>query len=220
MIIPLPGGSEIDIGNDLAIVAVDAVTLHTPKALGRLIEYWRNKPNLRAWQSSYTDELQLIENMFWEVISSKLLDQAGTDQLDKIGRIVGEPRNGLGNVAYRLRIRVRILINSSYGQAPQIITIIKKITAARFRHYRYGIAAYRVDFSEPLESAIVAEQLPLILEEISPAGVGFAVTYPITAVGVGGGASYGWGVDLTANAHAGYGWSGDPTVGGRYGHGV
>lgn len=215
MIIPLPGGTQIDIGNSQDTISFNAVTLHTPKALGRLIEYWKNKSTLRLWQSAYTDEIQLLENAIWDLYTAYLLDYAGTAQLDTIGKIVGERRNGLSNAAYRIRIRVRILINNSFGRAPQIKTIIKRITGARFVQSKFGTASFRISFLEPLESVDLELQIPQIVEEASALGVGFMISYPASA----NGARYGFSGDPTLNAH-GYGFSGDATVGGDYSHAV
>lgn len=220
MIIPLPGGGSIDIGNDMTITSVNSVTLHTPKALGRLIEFWRNKPNLRAWLSDYTDEIQTLENVLWDVITSRLLDFAGTDQLNTIGSIVGEPRNGLGNTAYRIRIKARIAINNSLGRALDVIHVLRMITITRFRYVRFGVAAFRIEFLAPPETTDLARQIPSIVEETCAAGVWYHVVYNTRALlpAGGGGSAYGWYGDLAFHPHAGYGWSGGSGVGGKYAH--
>lgn len=54
--------------------------------------------------------------------------QAQNAQLDILGRIVGQPRNGMSDEIYRLWIKARILINRSWGSAPQILEVLRLAT--------------------------------------------------------------------------------------------
>lgn len=224
MLIPLPGGAEFDTTiapNETSIVGVteQPITLHVPQALSRLIEFWKSKPNLRGLLADYTAEAQEIENMFWDVIITRSLDYAGTDQLDHLGAIVGEPRNGRNNANYRLRIRVRIRINNSLGRAQDVIAVVRMLTSARFYFRRFPVAWFRLDFTEPLDDAELVAELPSLVEQTAALGTGVLLAFITEPVGAGGGARYGWSGNDAYNRH-GYGWSSDPTVGGRYGYSV
>jgi hypothetical protein len=143
MIIPLPGGTQFDTGTDPTVVSVDDVTLHTPLALLRLIERWKGKPNLAAILASYTDQLQLLENALWDIITARLVDYAEGAQLDAIGRIVGEIRQGQNDAQYRARLRVRIRINQSFGTAEDVIIVLQMLDAALFAFVESGLCAFR-----------------------------------------------------------------------------
>lgn len=211
MLIPLPGGAFFDTGSDNNVFSVDGVTLHTPLALSRLLEFWKDKPTLRQLLSNYTDEIQLLENAIWDTITKRLIDNAGDAQLDVLGRIVGEPRNGLGDAAYRVRIRVRIRINQSFGTAADVIAVLRLADPAPFHYVRYGTAAFRIDYVSP--PAIAARgQLARFVSEARAAGVRSSVVIPTST------RSARWG-DVhsgTLNQHIGWGDIHSSTIGGLW----
>lgn len=212
MIIPLPGGAEIDTGNDTSIVSADdgRITLHTPLALIRLIERWKNQPNLAALLSTYTDQLQLVENVIWDVIIKRFLDFAQDIQLDTLGALVGEARNGLPDPQYRVRINARILVNRSFGTPDEIIAILKLIDTAAFHLVELDTAAFQIYYDAPPSTAAALEIASLV-REARPAGVRATVVMPTDLVR---GARY----DSHAGALGLPGYSSilNPSVGGLY----
>lgn len=214
MIIPLPGGSFIDTGSDNTITSADdgRITLHTPLALSRLIERWKNQPNLRGLLSTYTDQLQLLENVLWDVIIKRYLDFAADAQLDTLGKIVGEPRNGLGDPAYRVRVRVRILINRSFGTAPDIINVLRTADPAPFHYVRYGTAAFQINYDAPPALA-TAGQLSRFIRQARPAGVRASIVVPSD---LARGARWGSVHSTTVNQHLGWGTVHSFVMGGLY----
>lgn len=214
MIVPLPNGGSVDTGNNPNFVSFEGVTLHTPLALLRLIEFWKNKPNLRGVLANYTDEIQLLENAVWDTINKRLLDNATFAQLDVLGAIVGEPRDGLADDPYRVRIRVRILINKSFGTVPDVIGVLKLADTAAFHYVRYGTAAFQIYYDAPPSSA-AAGQLARFLRETRAAGVRCSVVVPTSLTR---GAR--WGSIYDGSLNASIGWSShyDGTVGGLWGH--
>lgn len=53
-------------------------------------------------------------------------DSQGT-QLDRIGRIVVQPRNGLDDVTYRRYLRARVVANKSDGTIADVISVLRLI---------------------------------------------------------------------------------------------
>lgn len=182
--IALPGGAVVE--QDGSIVAAtpanDPVRLHTAQALGRLIARWQ-KPNIRALLATYTDELQEIETMLWDVIVSRFPDYAEGTQLDTLGKIVGEPRAGKSDGSYRARIKARIRINQSFGNPVDVIGVLRTADSAAFRYEELAPAFFRITYSIAAVPAVQAE-LPLIVSESRPAGVGASVIQPIDRPGV------------------------------------
>jgi hypothetical protein len=223
MIIPLPGGTQIDTGNDPTIVYADdgAITLHTPLALSRLIERWKGKPNLAALLASYTDQLQLLENVLWDIVTMRLPDYAAGTQLDTIGRIVGEPRQGQSDAQYRPRLKVRIRINQSFGTADDVIEVLQMLDPSSvFSYTELGSAAFAVEYSLPPTSAVVASQVPRLVSQTRAAGVGATVTIPSYATA----RAMRWGttLDVAVNLHVGFGTIYEPgyaqVTGGLFAH--
>jgi len=213
MLVQLPGGTAIE--PDGEIVNADdngEIKLHTAQALSRLIEFWRGKPNLAGWLSDYIDEIQELENVVWDVIVGRLPDYAEGVQLDVLGAIVGERRNGLGDAAFRVRIKARIRINQSFGTPKDVIEVLQLIDPAPFHVVEYGIAAFTVYYDTPPANDAVASQIHGIVKETRAAGVGATVRIPTSATR---GARYGYAFSGT-NAHIGFGYAASGTFGGLY----
>lgn len=96
-----------------------------------LTSRYRNLPNTKALLAVFLAACQELEGVFWDVIQERWLANAvaanptGTvsDQLDKLGALVGQPRIGFSNAAYGQVILLRIKANRSQGRAEDIIQI-------------------------------------------------------------------------------------------------
>jgi|SRR5215204_1320545 len=223
MLTQLPGGTAIDPSGD-AVAATDngEVRLHTPLALSRLIERWKAdaNPNLAALVSSVTDEVQDLENVIWDVIVARLPDYAEGVQLDALGRLVGQRRDGLGDASYRAHIKARIRINQSFGQARDVIAVLKLLDTAAFHLAEEGTATFRVFYDEPPTTAAIGHELPNLIRDTRAAGVRVTVSFPVDRV-TARGAFFGSSYDPALNAARGFSSSYDvspPNVGGLFGH--
>lgn len=84
-------------------------------------------PNLNAILAALLRPLQVVENVFFDVIRARLLGHATGTQLDAIGRLVGEDRLGrLDDEVYRKAIRLRITVNGSSGRPEDLIKITRQ----------------------------------------------------------------------------------------------
>ena len=77
---------------------------------------------LRSWAIQFQD----LEDVFWQVLESRNLAGEGV-QLDQLGALVGEPRNGRSDAQYKLAIPLRILINASDGSTEALIEILIRV---------------------------------------------------------------------------------------------
>lgn len=219
MLIQLPGGAEFDTEvspgvTQLAGVVPDRmITLHTPLALTRLIERWKGKPNLAALLASFTDQLQLAENAIHDVNTQRLPDNAGTAQLDVIGKLVGEPRAGLSNAQYRARIKVRIRINQSFGTPEDVIQVLQLLDPALF-DLTEGSASFTVTYLTPPDPS-AANAIGPSIRQTRAAGVGATVTIPTDLTR---GARYGTIHSTPTNRAIGFSSVYDATVGGLFAH--
>lgn len=220
MLIQIPGGSALNVtGAEIDAKDNGEVRLHTPLALSRLIERWRaeDNPQLANLLSSYTDEVQELENAIWDVLVGRLTDYAVGVQLDALGRIVGQKRDSLGDAAYRAHIKARIRINQSFGQPKDIIAVIKLVDTSAFHLAEFPVAAFRVWFDEPPANASVGHELPKLIKQTRAVGVSGMVSFPVDRVG-GRGAFFGSSYNPALNAARGFSSSYDSTVGGLFGH--
>lgn len=108
------------------------ISTHVQDALDRLMEQYRNKPRISAILTSLVDQIQDLEDVVFEVRDGTMLFNGTTypaigAQLDQIGEIVGQKRNGLEDAQYLLFILGKIAANYSDASLPTILKIIKII---------------------------------------------------------------------------------------------
>ena len=123
----LPGGGT-RIGNDLTDengVFVGRNDNHADEALSHLIQFFKNKERITALMDSWSTQAQQLEQVFWDLLTKRFLSVAIGVHLDNLGSIVGEPRKGRLDPAYRAAIRVRILVNRSNGRIEELLSIAK-----------------------------------------------------------------------------------------------
>jgi hypothetical protein len=93
--------------------------------LGRVIEQFEDKPNIVGTLDAFLQETQKVEDLAFEVNSAFDLDTAVGGQLDVIGRLVGESRQGKSDELYRAALRNRITANSANGTINNILSIVR-----------------------------------------------------------------------------------------------
>jgi hypothetical protein len=95
------------------------------RGLGRLIERWKDDPVLTALVRMALSRFQEAENAAQQVATLRGIDTASGQQLDNLGALVGQQRQGMSDADYRLRIRARLLINRSSGTTPELIAVFE-----------------------------------------------------------------------------------------------
>lgn len=105
----------------MALVAID----HIEKAITRLASQYKGKTNIDLLMSACFAEANRIEDTLQQVLEQQSIAGAVGDQLDVIGRIVKQEREGASDADYRIRIRARVLVNRSSGTVNELITIFE-----------------------------------------------------------------------------------------------
>lgn len=100
----------------------------TGKAL--LIEQFKDRKNIEGMLSAYLRQIQILENTFWDIINSRLLNTAVGNQLDGLGDLVGEGRLGRNDTDYREAVRLRVRVNRSQGRAEDVMQVANLAAAA------------------------------------------------------------------------------------------
>lgn len=162
-------------------MSITRITDHVTQGLALLIDQYRNKPRIRAWVSSYLRRIQEQEDTIWDVIDSRMLDNATNAQLDVLGRIVGQPRIGATDDDYRLFIRTKIRANRSRGLSVDIIEVVIAAmdgATESFRYIELYPATILIDMVWQLDQLGVT---PTFLRDIvtfaKPSGVALAFHY-------------------------------------------
>lgn len=150
------------------------------QGLQRLITQWQDKPNVVGLLTSFLENVQNVQDVYEQLNTERGVYTAIGVQLDDVGTLVGELRDGKNDDAYRSAILDRITINSSSGTPEDMIQSLKILTdqdvATIFEYYPahvYGFA-----------SGGITNSTPISFNKSSPAGVSTRIIFD------GGGGSF------------------------------
>jgi len=108
------------------VVGVD-VPDHIAQALARLPEQDKNKSRIAALLTSIVSPAQDLESALWQLLTQRFATTAIGSNLDSIGKLVGQPRNGLADVDYRTYIAARVSANRSSGLIEDLLKVAKTL---------------------------------------------------------------------------------------------
>ena len=98
------------------------ITDHADRAVNRLAEQYR-LPKFEAFLRALIGPAQAIEHAYWQMFTERNVDTAVGEQLNILGRVVGQERAGLVDDDYRRLIRARIAVNKSGGRVNEILNV-------------------------------------------------------------------------------------------------
>lgn len=161
-------------------------TDYATQALSRLLGQFQNKTVITAIHAAISSEVQALEDMF--ISLQTLLDiatQVGV-QLDGIGTIVGEARDGKTDASYRTALTARIAELYASGAGEDVITAFISATSSANVDFLpdfpagYGIygdaASYPADILTIMEAASVAGVYVAIFERLTKEGSADLIT--------------------------------------------
>lgn len=99
-------------------------TDHAARAFARLLEQLKTVDGWQKFLAVFTTQVQALEDAFWDLNTLQLLNGVGY-QLDVLGKILAEPRQGFGDADYLERLKAKIVVLRSSGAAPDLIRIYK-----------------------------------------------------------------------------------------------
>lgn len=132
-------------------------TTHAAEARDHLLEQFKKKERIRAVLDAFSVQIQDLERVFFDLLENRWIDTATGAQLDGLGAIVGEPRQGRNDEDYRLAIRARVLINKSSGTVPELLAILSLLLpGGAFQLIEYFPAAFVVELLNSLDLVIIS----------------------------------------------------------------
>lgn len=108
----------------------DIITDHDKRAAALLIEQFENSEKLQSFVKALTKQANEVERMFFNLKHERNISNGDGVQLDKIGELVGEPRNGRDDDDYRQALLLRPNINRSYGEGEMLILVLSQLVKA------------------------------------------------------------------------------------------
>ncbi len=139
---------------------MNKIESHSAEALERLCELFKAKPKVRAFVTALCGPAQRIEDALYQLLTERYLDAAIGVQLDVLGKIVGQVRNGLSDEDYKRYLRARVKVNRSSGITDHLLTIARLIVddvdASLVFEPSYPAAGIMHVSGIPFDSAIAA----------------------------------------------------------------
>lgn len=120
----------------------------------------------------FGDQIQDLENAFRQMLFRLDIDNSIGIQLDGIGKIIDEPRQGLSDIDYRVILKVKIGILNSKGTIEDIVNAWRLITGSDNVEVKEAFPAkIRLLTDQYLDSDTIAILLDRI-KDILAGGVG------------------------------------------------
>ena len=114
---------------------ITQITDHDVAAQNRLIQQYKDSTNLKNLiEDLFGTQVQELEDVLWSLLSRLDINTMVGQQLNNIGTIVGQARNGQTDAIYRLFIQAKIGVNVSESEASRVIDVWKLITQANIVH--------------------------------------------------------------------------------------
>jgi hypothetical protein len=132
---------------------IEHITDHEARGVALLIERYR-KPLVSALLRSWLAEVQAVEDALWQVLTQRAINNAVGAQLDVLGRIVGQPREGLSDEQYRVWVAARALVMRSSGMVAQLFAIADKLMSAPMKLEEYYPASQLLRAQDVIDANI------------------------------------------------------------------
>ena len=164
------------------------------RALARVPQALRGKPRFEAFVRGLAAPFQEVDGALVSLLTSRQLATAAHAALDVLGRVVGAERLGLDDEVFRQRIRQRMALNRSSGEAERVLLLFRLLTplalelreefpAAFTFHVGGGALARVTEFASLLRQAKAAGVRALL--EYQPAADADTFAFAGSGAGMG-----------------------------------
>lgn len=153
-------------------MALEHVEDHAAQAQGRLASQYRDT-TVEGFVLAPVPGQQAVEDALWQTLQVPVIDSAEGEQLDLLGRIVGEPRYSRDDATYRLWLKARVAINKSNGTVAELLYIVGLIKPAdaSLRLVPSYPASLNLHLDDIEVTASDAAIIAAVLQEAKAAGV-------------------------------------------------
>lgn len=101
-------------------MSVEKIIDHTDRTKARIISRWKKDPVVLLQAENVGEQSQELEDLLHEFYSFLSIDSMIGAQLDTIGVILGQKRNGLTDIEYRVYLKAKIGQNVGSGTLSDI----------------------------------------------------------------------------------------------------
>ena len=122
---------------------LEQINDHIIQAENHLISQYKNKTNIDNVIVIFGQQIQELEDMFFDLLLERYLATAIGEQLDMLGDLLNQDRLGLSDDNYRVLLYNKIAEYNSEGAIEDIISIFKIVSGSeRVELSELGIAAF------------------------------------------------------------------------------
>ncbi len=114
---------------------ITTITNHVELALARSATQYKDQPKHEAFIRAFSKQVQDLEDATFGMIDARTIELSTGLQLDNLGTIVDQAREGAYDDRYRVLLFVKIGQNTSQGGPEKVINIFQLLTAATLVHY-------------------------------------------------------------------------------------
>lgn len=152
---------------------IEAKQTYVADAIALLVEQFKNSPNLSSVLTALVEQLQELDTVTMDLYTDRWLSSAIGVQLDIIGKIVGEQRQGRTDDDYRDAIKVRIGINLGNGTAEDVIEVVRSFfDDMTVQVIDYYPASFTVKLVDPINPLVIdTVKLRAYIDSVKPVGV-------------------------------------------------
>jgi hypothetical protein len=150
----------------------DKITNHAQQAKDRLLFQYKGKTGIEALLDSLGgQQIQDLEDVLFDLQGRLDIDNSEGVQLDGIGTIVGQDRNGQDDATYKLFLKARAGVNVSEGDINRVLSVWKIITGGNLVQVIPSYPAGVELFSDtPVPDALASAAFTL-MQDVVAAGV-------------------------------------------------
>lgn len=127
------------------------ITDHAAASIARLIEERKALPNFNILLNAFGVQVQELEQAWHDLLTKRQLGTAVGQQQDDIGKIVGQPRNGVSDSDYDRYLGAKIAVNNSEGRIEDVLRVARAVIID---------AARELDLSQEFPAAMVLDIIP------------------------------------------------------------
>lgn len=155
---------------------ISQINDHAAQALATMSTWTHDKARLRKLAEIVADQVQLFEDVCFDVINNSQLSAAGCTGviLDEYGKVFNLLRGSLSDASYKSVLQLIVAAYQSNGTVREIQNLASDLIGEAVRYTQYSPAHYRLEY---IPTASVAGDwratVVRILEIVRPAGVSY-----------------------------------------------
>jgi hypothetical protein len=153
-------------------MSVIQITTHKEDAKDRLLQQYKGSATMEGTLDAFVEQIQILEDVLFQLQGQRLkIQDTEGEQLDRLGVIVGQAREGRTDAEYRVRILARIIQNIAEGEVEPMILLTQLLVGATLTYINGegGGVVVGINLTTLTEAQI--ENLYRNLQLVAPAGV-------------------------------------------------